>query len=286
MAKQLLIYDRVVPISSDTHKDWSVKTTDSYEFAKSLNSVPLLAAEFLASAQDYAIVFAASEDSVFPAVLLGFEDGANLCVDASGSWIGGYIPAFLRRYPFVFAEDVAEEAGKFTLCIDEEYPGLNQEGRGERLFDSEGNRTQYLQTMLTFVTQFQAQFSRTKQFCDKLNALNLLDPAQAQFTTADGRTGTLGGFKTIVRDRLKAISDKDLKEMFSTDELELCYAHLHSLQNINRLGSKTPTVAPGMSAPLEIKAQGDDAAQDADVDATPASDEIDLASKPAKKTKH
>lgn len=252
MAKQLLIYDRVAPVSSEAHRDWSVKITDQYDFARTLNSVPLLAAEFVAAAQDYTIVFASGDGSIFPAVLLGFEDGKNLCVAEDGTWIGGYVPAFLRRYPFVFAEDVQGEEGKFTLCIDEEYPGLNQEGRGERLFDSEGNRTQFLQTMLTFVTQFQAQFQRTKMFCDRLNALGLLETAQARFTTADGRTGTLGGFMTIVRDRLKAISDADLKEMFTTDELEMCFAHLHSLQNVNRLGSRIPTRAAGLAEPMEI----------------------------------
>lgn len=251
MSKQLLIYDRVVPISSEAHKDWSVKVSDNYRFSSALNSCPLLAAEFVTASQDYAIVFATSGGSVFPAVLLGFEDGHNLFVDEDGAWKGSYVPAFLRRYPFVFAEDVDGD-GKFTLCIDEEYKGLNQDGKGERLFDSEGNRTQFLQSMLAFVTQFQAQFNRTKEFCDKLSRLGLLEPAQARFTTAEGRTGNLGGFLTIVRDRLKAIPADSLKEMFATDELELCYAHLHSLQNVNRLGSRMQAKPTGLAEPLEI----------------------------------
>lgn len=260
MAKQMLIYDRVVPISSDTHRDVSVKVIENFAFARSLNSVPLLAAEFIAAAQDYAIVFASGSDAIFPAVLLGFEDGANLCVDASGAWVGGYVPAFLRRYPFVFAEDVGGESGKFTLCIDEDYAGLNREGRGERLFDSEGNRTQYLQTMLAFVSQFQAQFNRTRTFGERLKRLGLLEDAQARFTTAEGRTGTLGGFQTIVRDRLKAIPEAELKDMFTTDELELCFVHLHSLQNINRLGSKAPTRAAGLAEPMQIAAKSEEPA--------------------------
>lgn len=263
MSKQLLIYDRVVPISSEAHEAYSVKITQNYTFANSLNSCPLLAAEFTSASQDYAIVFAGSDGTVFPAILLGFQDGENLFVDDEGAWKGAYIPAFLRRYPFVFAEDV-EGDGKFTLCIDEGYPGLNEEGRGERLFDSEGNRTQFLQSMLTFVTQFQAQFSRTKQFCDKLMKLGLLEPAQARFTTAEGKTGNLGGFLTIVRDRLKAIPESELREMFATDELELCYAHLHSLQNINRLGSQMQSKPTGLAEPIEISTSGSDTATDAE----------------------
>jgi hypothetical protein len=276
MSKQLLIYDRVVPISSEAHKEYSVKVTQNYTFANSLNSCPLLAAEFISASQDYAIVFAGNDGSVFPAILLGFQDGENLFVGDEGAWKGAYIPAFLRRYPFVFAEDV-EGDGKFTLCIDEGYAGLNKDGRGERLFDSEGNRTQFLQSMLTFVTQFQAQFNRTKQFSDKLMRLGLLEPAQARFTTAEGKTGNLGGFLTIVRDRLKAIPENELQEMFATDELELCYAHLHSLQNINRLGSHMQSKPAGLAEPMEIstsEANTPADSEDEEVDGTPAQDAV------------
>lgn len=239
MSKQLLIYERVVPLSSEAHRDVSVKALDTFDFARELNSVPLLAAEFTSAVPDHPIVFAGQGEAIFPAVLLGLQDSQNLCVDAAGAWTGGYVPAFLRRYPFVFSQD----GGNFTLCVDETYPGLNREGRGERLFDTDGNRTQYLQTMLTFVQQYQAQFERTRLFCQRLVALDLLEPAQARFTTADGRAGTLNGFTTINRDRLKAIPEEALKEMFATDELELCFVHLHSLQNITRLADKAPAAA-------------------------------------------
>jgi len=248
LSKQLLIYERVVPLSSEAHRDVSVKAIETFDFARDLNSVPLLAAEFTSAVPDHPIVFAGQGEAIFPAVLLGLEDSQNLCVDAQGSWTGGYIPAFLRRYPFVFSQDGAN----FTLCVDETYPGLNRDNRGERLFDADGNRTQYLQTMLTFVQQYQAQFERTRLFCQRLVALDLLEPAQARFTTADGRAGTLNGFTTINRDRLKAIPEAALKEMFATDELELCFVHLHSLQNITRLADKAPVTAAAAPAAEEV----------------------------------
>ncbi len=244
MSKQLLIYERVSPLSSDLHRDVSVKATDKFDFARDLNSVPLLAAEFTSAVPNHPIVFAGEGEATFPAVLLGLQDGANQAVDAEGNWTEGYVPAFLRRYPFIFSQS----EGNFTLCIDETYPGINREGRGERLFDADGERTQYLQSMLTFVSQFQAQFERTRLFCKRLNDLNLLEPAQARYNAADGRSGTLSGFMTINRDRLKAIPEAALKEMFATDELELCYVHLHSLQNVSRLGTKTATPLPAEAA--------------------------------------
>lgn len=257
MSKQLLIYERVVPLSSEIHRDVSVKVTENFDFARDLNSVPLLAAEFTSAVPNHPIVFAGQGDAIFPAVLLGLQDAANQCVDAAGNWTGGYIPAFLRRYPFIFSQD----AGNFTLCIDETYPGINRDGRGERLFDAEGERTQYLQNMLTFVSQYQAQFERTRLFCKRLSDLNLLEPAQANYSLADGRSGTLSGFMTVNRDRLKAIPEAALREMFATDELELCYVHLHSLQNVSRLGIKAaapveaPAAAPAAAEPALAEAE-------------------------------
>ncbi|MEY4983340.1 MAG: hypothetical protein RIR62_1606 [Pseudomonadota bacterium] len=250
LSKQLLIYQNVVPLSSEAHRDVSVKMSETFDFARDLNSVPLLAAEFTTAIADHPIVFAGQGDAVFPAVLLGLTDGANLSVDAAGNWTGGYVPAFLRRYPFVFSQT----EGNFTLCIDEAFSGLNRDNRGERLFDADGARTQFLQTMLTFVSQFQAQFERTRLFCQRLVALNLLETAQARYTLADGRSGTLSGFMTINRDRLKAIPEDALKEMFATDELELCYVHLHSLQNVSRLSAKVPAAqAAAAPVPAEVE---------------------------------
>lgn len=244
MSKQVLIYERVVPLSSELHRDVSVKATANFDFARDVNSVPLLAAEFASAVSNHPIVFAGQGEAVFPAVLLGLQDGENMAVDAAGNWTGGYLPAFLRRYPFIFAQN----DGNFTLCIDETYAGINREGRGERLFDAEGARTQFLQNMLTFVSQYQAQFERTRLFCKRLHDLNLLEPAQAQFNAADGRSGILSGFMTINRDRLKNIPEASLKEMFATDELELCFIHLHSLQNVTRMGVRAAAPEAGAAS--------------------------------------
>lgn len=233
MSKQLLIYERATPISSELHRDWSVQSGKSFGFAKTVNSSPLLAAEFAAAAPEYTIIFAGSADAVFPSVILGFQDGQNVFAGEDGTWKGKYVTAFLRRYPFVFAE--AEGKNSFTLCIDEEFEGLNKEGKGERLFDSEGNRTQYLSGVLNFVSSYQGQYERTKLFCKRLVELKVLDPAQARFSLPDGKTGSLAGFFTINREKLKAIPLQQLAEMFQNDELELCYLHLQSLNNITAL---------------------------------------------------
>jgi hypothetical protein len=233
MGKQLLYYDKVVPISKEQHGNWSVKATGDYSFARDSNSVPLMAVEFPAAAVEYPIVFAGSDDSMMPVAVLGAQSHENAYVDGEGGWDAKYIPAFVRRYPFVFTKN--EDGSRFFLCIDEDYPGCNQNGSGERLFDSDGERTQYLDSVVRFVQEYQAQFARTQAFCNKLMELDLMEPMQARFNLPTGKSLSLTGFLAVNRDKLKALPPEKLSELARTDELELIYTHLQSMKNFSAM---------------------------------------------------
>ena len=242
MAKQVLIYERAVPVSAQRHGKWSVKTGVDYSFAREVNSLPLLAIEFPNAASEYAIVFAGTAEAVLPAVILGLRDSENLYLGADGTWQGRYVPAFVRRYPFVFSG--SEDGKTFTLCVDESFSGCNQEGRGEKLFDSEGQRTQYLETMLAFLKEYQVRFIRTQAFCRKLKELDLLEPMRAQITLKTGQRMGLEGFMAVSRERLKKLTGDQLASLAKTDELELLYLHMQSMRNFQAMLER---VAPGQT---------------------------------------
>ena len=233
MSKQLLFYQKVVPVSKEQHGEMSVKVTGDYSFAKESNSVPLMAVEFPAAAAEYAIVFAGTEETVMPVAILGAKAEENNYVTIDGKWDAKYIPAFVRRYPFVFSK--SEDGSQFFLCLDEKYPGCNEEGRGERLFDKDGERTQYLGGVVDFVKEYQVQFNRTQAFCSKLKELELLEPMHAQFGLPSGEKLALTGFMAINRDKLKALPGDKLAELAKTDELELMYMHLQSMKNFSAM---------------------------------------------------
>ena len=98
MSRQLLIYERAVPVSSEKHREWSVKSGTDFSFAGQVNSVPLMAVEVPGAAVEYPIVFAGNDDEIMPAVILGLRDAENLYLEPSGAWRGRYVPAFVRRY--------------------------------------------------------------------------------------------------------------------------------------------------------------------------------------------
>lgn len=239
MSTQLLIYGDVQPINKQRHAGWSVKAGNQFGFAQGVNSVPLMAVEFPNAAEEYCIVFAGEEENLLPVVLMGVREDENLYVDSEGQWTAKYIPAFVRRYPFVFSS--ADEGATLTLCIDEAFEGCNEEGRGERLFDVDGEQTQYLNSVLDFLKEYQAHYQRTKNFAKKLHELDLLEPMGAQFTTPAGEKRTVTGFQAINREKLKALTPDNFSDLAKTDELELIYLHLQSMRNFTKMLDKVST---------------------------------------------
>ena len=231
MPTQLLIYKTAIPITRARHGDSHVEVDGHYGFSGDVNSVPLMAVEFPQAATEYAIVFAGSGKEIMPAVILGVRGNENLFLSGDSSWKARYVPAFLRRYPFVFSRT----GDRFVLCIDEEYPGFNKDKRGQPLFGEDGNPSPYVDNVLKFLQEYQAQFLRTQRFCERLAELDLLEPMQAQVTMQAGQRVSLGGFMAVSRDKLKALSGDKMNELAKTDELELLYLHLQSMRNFDGL---------------------------------------------------
>jgi SapC len=250
-AKQL-IYETAVPVSKTRHAEWSVEVGSDYAFSRKVNSVPLMAVEFPAASAEYAIVFAGNEEAVMPAVILGMRQEENLYLGPLGGWQAKYIPAFLRRYPFVFSSQ--DEGKNFVLCIDEGFPGFNQQGKGEKLFNGDGKPTPFVDNVLKFLQSYQIEFRRTQDFCKKLQTLNLLEPMRAQVTLDSGERMALTGFMAVNRARLKTLSGEKLAEMARSDELELLYAHLHSMRNF--VAMRDRFAAPAAKLP-EVASEAD-----------------------------
>lgn len=243
MPTQMLIYETAVPITSTRHGQWSVEVGADYAFSRSVNSVPLMAAEFDHAACEYPIVFAGTKEGAMPVALLGMRGNENLYLTPQNGWAAKYIPAFVRRYPFVFS--TSKDGKTLTLCIDEKFAGCNQQGRGQRLFDESGKPTSSVQNVMKFLQGYQVEAQRTQAFCKKLGELNLLEPMQAKVAMKSGQNVALTGFMGVNRDKLKALSGEALADLAKTNELEWVYLHLHSLKNFEGLKDRLGAASAG-----------------------------------------
>lgn len=231
--KTLLIYDDLVSLNRDQHRQLKLAPAEAkFAFARETNSVLLAATELPLAALDFPCVFIAAEGGHSLSALVGLRDRENLFVGADGGWArSAYLPAFFRRYPFVLAETEGDPT--FTVCLDRAYPGLNTE-KGEALFDAEGKETPWLEDIKRFLVNFRQEMTATREFANHLAALELLDEGVIEYTL-DGEKSTLRGFKTVNEGKLRALDAATLKDLADKGWLGLIYAHLLSVNQVQRL---------------------------------------------------
>lgn len=237
-AQTPLFYKKVVPLSKERHKDLHLEPISGFSFAAETNSVYITAVEFPRAALEYPIVFGRdAQGAAFPLVLLGLKKNQNLFVEKDGRWNARYIPAYARRYPFILATPPGNQQ-QFTVCIDEGYAGFNMANEGEPLFDARGQETRLLKQAVEFLREFQNHVQVTTQFCRQLVELDLLEPVQASVSLKSGEKHAVRGFQCVNRQKLKALPAKKVGELLKSDQLELIFDHLVSLNQVANLASR------------------------------------------------
>lgn len=225
-------YRSLVPFDKEKHRNLGV-CVDGYGFAAGLHVIPLLVPEFFQAARFLPIVFGKDPASrqYFPAVLTSLTVGANLLVDGQGRWSPGvYIPAFLRRYPFLTVEvRGAEVSGepRFLLCVDEQ--ALCEDGAP--LFDARGEPAAEWRRVESFANDMIAAQRQTTLFVRSLEQAKLLEPFEAQANARSGEQYRLRSLFRVNEDKLNRLPGKAVKDFMSRGELSRIYAHLMSLDN-------------------------------------------------------
>lgn len=227
-----LFYEKPVVLDRAIHRHLKVLPSNSFLFTRRVNSLYLAGVEFAEACKEYPIVFTkVAGQKVAPMVMLGLRERENLFVDAEGAWSAQYVPAFVRRYPFVLSQMPGQDMG---LCIDEAYSGLNAK-KGEALFDAQGGNTPFLQGALDFLSRYQIEYMRTDRFSQHLLELGLLTEMNAKIDLHDGSSHTVNGLMIVDEQKLMALPDAQALQLFRSGALGWVVMHLLSLPNMQRL---------------------------------------------------
>ena len=230
-----LYYEKPVLLDRDKHRKRRVKPSESFAFARKANSLYVAGVEFNEACKEYAIVFTrGGNGKIVPVVMLGLRARENLFVDEQDRWTAHYIPAFVRRYPFVLAELPGQSMG---VCIDEAFAGLSDK-EGEPLFDAQGRDTPFLRNALDFLSQYQREYLRTEAFCQRLAQAGLLMEMNAKADLVDGRSFTVASLMVVDEKKLLTLPDAVALSLFRSGELHLVSMHLASLSNMRTLVDK------------------------------------------------
>jgi hypothetical protein len=235
---QPALYRRPVILDPALHGGHKIAPLVDYSVAAGLHAVFITATEFPQAGLDFPLLFVATGErdaggraAMSTIALIGLNEGENLQLEG-GRWTARYIPACVRRYPFATASTPGLVGPK--VLVDAAWSGFS-EAAGEPLFDAGGRPAPALTRAMDFLERFELEAERTRSFCERVVALDVLKEMKAEAALPDGRKISVDGFHAIDEDRLHALPDATVVELYRTGLLMLMQVHLLSLANIRHL---------------------------------------------------
>ncbi len=228
------MYKNLEALSKTQHKDKGVAEVTDFLYSKELMNAPIAISEFFEACKNYPIFFAKDKDEKwFSTILLGYKQGENLFVDEKGAWKElHYIPAFIRSYPFV----LVNQENKKDMVFAVEGNFLDKKESSKKLFDKDGNNSEFLNGVITFLNQFYADSLATADFIKQLDDWELLEEKIVNIVNSKEEKFSLSGFFIVNEEKLKHLSKKKKDDICEKNAYSLITAHLISLSNIQKLG--------------------------------------------------
>jgi hypothetical protein len=229
---ELLFYKEPVALNRDQHQQVKFTPVKDYSFTSEINSVPLTAIEFFEASRDLPVLFSKDqEDNYFPVALLGLTNKGHALTDSDGKWNANYVPAFIRRYPFVLNNEG-------TVFFDQA-SGLISDEEGSGLFAEDGKNSETLDNIVTFLNHFDSEHKRTVEFCAALKEQALYKPFNLQVMPKDSdKPLRLEGLFVVDDKKFDSLDTEIVSEWFKKAYIAWVYAHLHSLGAIQKIAQK------------------------------------------------
>ena len=233
----VLFYSKPEPLNPEMHGKLGLKqVARPFAFAKAAHIVPLNVTEFALYALSGPVIFIGEER--MPVAVLGLNAGDNMFVAEDGAYeVGVYIPAYIRRFPFVFANDQQRE--QLVLCI-ERGTELVGENPDSPFFDEKGEASEYTKNCMQFCNDYEVERRRTESFVQLIKDLDLFETRDAGFQpmNPDGTPGErqlIAEFYSISEEKLRNLPAEKLKEIMDNGALAQMHAQLMSLAGWDRL---------------------------------------------------
>jgi hypothetical protein len=232
-----IFYNTLQPLSSSVHSNYKTRTADTAPWLSQAHAIPLTIDEFVIAQRHFPIVFSAGEVPV-PLALMGLNENVNVFLDDEGKLRGEtYVPAYIRRYPFMLAR-LRPDAQELSLCFDDSTGLVGEFDEGNPLF-ADGQPSETTNGILKFCEEFELSAQRTNAFMNELKEMDLLIEGEVSIQPANAEQPFVyRGFKMVAEDKLRELRGDTLRKMNQNGMLALVMAHIFSLPMIRDIFSR------------------------------------------------
>ena len=224
-----LFYKDLMPLNTRDHGEWSSKTKDKADWLVGQHAVPLTVEEFPLAQRFFPIVFSSGDNPV-PLALFGLNEGVNTYVDDDGTISQDiYIPAYVRRYPFMLAR-LDSKSENMSLCFDPTAGILGDFKDGDPLF-TDGKPSEFVKGVMDFCEKFEQAGQRTQAFIEELKKAELLMDGEIAIQRNDQQDQPFiyRGFQMIDQEKFRETRGDQLRSWNQSGLLALVRAHIFSL---------------------------------------------------------
>ena len=227
---------QITPLQKEKHAHTKINIATPFAFAQDQHILPVVAHEFVRIGAELPIVFIkdSASERFDVVVMLGLKTGENLMV-ADGKWQGFYVPKVLWNHPLILADDPSLE-GQLLVALVESSPMVNTE-TGHALFNEDGTESDFLKSRVDSMKEFFIQSQATRGFSNALAEMDLLIP-QTLTIKLEGHPREISGIYIVDEKKLNSLSDEQLLDLNKRGMMPAIYAHLMSLQQVQRLGDR------------------------------------------------
>ncbi len=229
------MFKNLEPLDSEKHANLKYKPVKGYEFASKMPFSLLGGSEVAQASKSFPIVFPEKDSknvSMLPMALFSLKLGENPFVGEDGQWKADYIPAHIRRYPFISAK-IPEKDNQFAVMIDKDAPQFDEK-EGEPMFDDEKKPGDIIKKVQTFLSSLQQEFDKTEKIVVLLEEQNILVSRVFKITKGE-KSRSVRGFRVVDTEKLAKLDDSTLALWVRNGLMGIIFAHLHSLNNIKRI---------------------------------------------------
>jgi hypothetical protein len=227
----MFLYDKPALLSKEDHAGLGLSLPERpFDFVKDIKGVPIVTNEIQTVQKFYPVIFSDFENPVLLAIV-GVIDDVNLFVDDDGNWEqGSYVPSYIRCHPFALA---TRSEGEYVVMIDETSAEISKEPQIPFFEGDEMNEA--IQPRLDLCGQFNMEQQRSRDFCQRVKDLGLLNGQRVAQTMSDGTEVKIADYVTIDPTKLKDLDKDTLQELHQDGSLAAIYGQMFSLENWNRL---------------------------------------------------
>lgn len=221
----------IITKESFSNRYWSAPS--DYRFALEDTLMPLLISELSKAALSIPFGFIKQAEKWSIVGLAGFQLGRNHFITQAGEWVGRYIPAHYRAYPFSIA---LSEGGEELLCVHEDSPCLSENPEDTPFFDAQGNPSEALQGVMRFLYQCQRDEEKTQRALESLAVHGLFAPWEIKVQD-DTQEISFTRLCRFDEEALHRLAPEALSEITQNGGIMLGCCQLLSMQHLQELGS-------------------------------------------------